>query len=137
MDATNEGNSFHFGVNFEEASEDEVASSQEFGEVDLNNIVEESKPESTKKCITWGLKKFFRWAEKRNKHDLKIIPLEQLNTTLRQFYAEVKTKKKGTLTPSALTGIRVLIVITLFYLGLIDMYSPYFSFMSLQCHLRP
>ena len=42
MDATNEGNSFHFGVNFEEALEDEAASSQELGEEDLNNIVEES-----------------------------------------------------------------------------------------------
>ena len=42
MVATNEGNSFHFAVNFEEALEDEAASSQEFGEEDLNNIVEES-----------------------------------------------------------------------------------------------
>ena len=136
MNATNEGSSFHFGVNFEEALEDEAASSQELGEEDLNNIVEESKPESTKKCTTWGLKKCFRRAEKRNKHaNLKTIPLEQLNTTLRQFYAEVKTEKKGVLTASVLTGIRVLIVITLFYLGDIDIYSPYFSFMSLQCHL--
>ena len=105
----------------------------------MNSIVEESKPESTKKC-TWGLKKFFRWAEKRNKHvDLKTIPSEQLNTILRQFYAEVKTEKKGMLTPGALTGIRVLIVITLFYLGNINIYGPYFSFMlffsvTLACH---
>ena len=54
MDATNEGNSFHFGVNFEEALEGEAASSQELGEEDLNNIVEESKPERTKKCSTWN-----------------------------------------------------------------------------------
>ena len=94
----------------------------------MNSIVDESKPESTKKC-TWGLKKFFRWAEKRNKHvDLKTIPFEQLNTTLRQFYAVVKTEKKGMLTPSALSGIRVSIVITLFYLGDIIIYGPYFSF---------
>ena len=66
MGATNAGNSFHFVVNFEEALEDEAASSQELGEEDLNNIVEESKPESTKKSTTWGLKKFFRWADKRN-----------------------------------------------------------------------
>ena len=84
MDATNEGNSFHFGVNFKEALEDEAASSQKLGGEDLNNIAEESKPESTKKCTTWGLKKFFRWAEKKNKLvDLNTIPLEQLNTTLR------------------------------------------------------
>ena len=42
MYATNEGNSFHFGVNFEEVLEDEAASSQELGEEDLNNIAEES-----------------------------------------------------------------------------------------------
>ena len=60
MDATNERNNFQFGVNFEEALEDEAASSQELGEEDLNNIIEESKQESTKKCTTWGLKKFFR-----------------------------------------------------------------------------
>ena len=35
------GNSFHLGVNFEETLEDEAASSQEFWEEDLNNIVEE------------------------------------------------------------------------------------------------
>ena len=90
MEATNEGNSFHFGVNFEEALEDEAASSQELGEEDLNNIVKESKPESTKKCAMWGLKKVFRWVKKRNEHvDLKTIPLDQLNTILRQFYTEV------------------------------------------------
>ena len=72
---------------------------------------------------------------RRLEQHLKTIPLEQLNTALRQFYAKVKTEKKGMLTPSALTGILVLIVITLFYLGDIDIYGPYFSFMSLQCHL--
>ena len=65
MDATNEGNSFHFGVNFEEALEDEVASSQEFGEEDLNNIVEESKPESTKKMHNVGIEKVFQMGRKR------------------------------------------------------------------------
>ena len=42
MDATNEGNSFHFGVNFEKALEDEAPSFHELGEEDLNNIIEES-----------------------------------------------------------------------------------------------
>ena len=32
MNATNQGNSFPFGVNFEEALEDEAASSQQLGE---------------------------------------------------------------------------------------------------------
>ena len=42
MDATNEWNSLHFGVNFEEALEDDAVFSQELGEEDLNNIVKES-----------------------------------------------------------------------------------------------
>jgi len=35
-----------------------------------------------------------------------ISGFEKLNEVLRKFYAEVKTEKKGMLTPSALTGIR-------------------------------
>ena len=65
MNATNEGNSFHFGVNFKEALEDEAASSQKLKGEDLNKIAEESKPESTKKCTTWGLKSFSGGPKKR------------------------------------------------------------------------
>ena len=43
MDATNEGNSSHFVVNFEEALEDEAASSKEWWEEDLNKIIKEGK----------------------------------------------------------------------------------------------
>ena len=64
MDATNEGNSFHFGVNFEERVEDEKGSSQELREEDLNNIVEEYKPERTKKCNV-GIEKVFQMDRKR------------------------------------------------------------------------
>ena len=42
MGARNEGNSFHFGANFEKPLGDEAASSQELGEEDLNSIVKES-----------------------------------------------------------------------------------------------
>ena len=42
MYATNQANSFYFGVNSEEALEDEAASSQELGEENLNNILEEN-----------------------------------------------------------------------------------------------
>ena len=42
MYATNQVNSFYFGVNFEEALEDEAASSQELGEENLSNILEEN-----------------------------------------------------------------------------------------------
>ena len=49
MNATNKGNSFHFGVNFEEASEDETASSQELGE---ENLITPAKQRS---CYIWTL----------------------------------------------------------------------------------
>ena len=42
MGARNEGNSFHFGANFEKPLGDEAASFQELGEEDLNSIVKES-----------------------------------------------------------------------------------------------
>ena len=41
MDTTNKGNSFNFCINFEEALEDEAATSQELGKEDLNNVVKE------------------------------------------------------------------------------------------------
>ena len=89
--------SFEFKVDFEDNS------SQELDEDELNNMVEGVKPESTKKCTAWGIKKLFKWAEKRNKNiDLKTISLVDLNDLLRKFYAEVKTEKKKMLTPSAL-----------------------------------
>ena len=71
---------FNFGINFKEALKDENASSQELAEEDLDEMVEGSKPESTKRCTTWGLKKFLKWSEKRNKPhvDLKTVSLEEL-----------------------------------------------------------
>jgi len=56
----NEGNSFHFGVNFEE--DNEAASSQELGEEDLNNIVEERKHT---KMHNVGIEKVFRMGRKK------------------------------------------------------------------------
>ena len=41
--------------------------------------------------------------------ELKTVPEERLNEILRKLYAEVKNEKTGTLTPTALTGIRAAI----------------------------
>ena len=77
-----------FFLNFQE-------NSQELNEEELNQIVDGVKPESTKKCTTWGVNKLFKWATKRGKNiDLKTVSLSELNETLRKFYAEVKTEKK-------------------------------------------
>ena len=52
-----------------------------------------------------------------------------------------RKKTSSTLSKKAMSSTMsskwVLIVITLFYLGDIDIYGPYFSFMSLQCNLCP
>ena len=95
-----ETENFNFGVEL---------SSQEsnLDESELDKLVIESKPENTKKCTSWGLMKLQKWSAKRNiRIDFATITSEKLNELLRKFYAEVKTEKKGMLTPSALTGIR-------------------------------
>ena len=94
--------SFDFGVDIDVDSQD-----SQLNEEELDKLVEDSKAKNTKKCTTWGLKKFFQWSTKRNVQvDLKTITMEDLNDTLRRFYAEVKSEKKNMLSPSALTGIR-------------------------------
>jgi len=92
--------SFDFGVVF-------CSQESNLDEKELVKLVEESKPVNTKKCTNWGMNKFFIWLNKRNiLVDLKTVTEEKLSEVLRKFYAEVKTEKKGMLTPSALTGIR-------------------------------
>ena len=99
-----ESGNFDFGI--------QLLSSQEsnLDDNELDNIIIDSKPTNTKKCTNWGCLKLKKWAEKRNVViDLKVVSVERLNEILRKFYAEVKTEKNGTLTPSALTGIRAAI----------------------------
>ena len=63
-----------------------------------------------KKQTAWGIKRFNDWCTKRRIDcDLTTISPTELSSILRRFYAEVKTKKKKDLTPSALTGIRAAI----------------------------
>ena len=93
--------SFAFGVDIPNSQDSNL------DEHDLDQIVEDSKASNTKKCTSWGMKKFVTWLQKRDfQIDFKTVSEERLNELLRKFYAEVKTEKKGMLTPSALTGIR-------------------------------
>jgi len=91
----------------------EMHSSQDsdMGDEELNKMVMESEPGTTKQSTGWGVGKFNRWLKKRNiSVDLKTVTSERLAEVLRKFYAEVKAEKRGnTLTPSALTGIRAAI----------------------------
>ncbi|KXJ08839.1 hypothetical protein AC249_AIPGENE16336 [Exaiptasia diaphana] len=90
----------------------EVANSQgsDLGQEQLDEIEAKAQAKNTKRATEWGLKKFFKWSEKRQiSVDLKTIAPKELNEVLRKFYAEVKTEKGQPLTPSALTGIRAAI----------------------------
>lgn len=74
---------------------------------ELNKLEESSKPENTRKVTSWGVNVFKSWCSKRQlENDLFTVSSDVLSTTLRQFYAEVKTKKGKPLSPSSLLGIR-------------------------------
>ena len=90
---------------------EDIPSSQELNDDELDAMVERSKPGNTKKSTSWGWTKLKKWMHKRNisNVDMKSVSEIRLNEILRKFYAEVKTEKKGTLTPSALTGIHAAI----------------------------
>ena len=46
---------FDFGVDIDVDSQDSQSNEEE-----LDKLVEDSKAKNTKKCTTWGLKKFFQ-----------------------------------------------------------------------------
>ena len=79
----------------------------DLGQEQLNNMEESAEADNTKRATKWGLNRFEEWKAKRTvSFDWKTVPSKELNDILRKFYAEVKTKKGRTLSPSALTGIR-------------------------------
>ncbi len=90
---------------------EDIPSSQEMNDDELDAMVERSKPGNTKKSTRWGWTKLKKWMHKRNLSDVDMGSVSEirLNEILRKFYAEVKSEKKGALTPSALTGIRAAI----------------------------
>ena len=62
----------------------EMYSSQEsdLAEEDLDKLVDESEPETTKRSTSWGLGKFQQWMDKRSIIiDLKTVSEERLNET--------------------------------------------------------
>ena len=73
---------------------------------ELDILEESAKPESTKNVTTWGVNVFNTWCLKRRKQiDLLTVSSDVLASTLRSFYAEVKTKKGTPMTPSSLVGL--------------------------------
>ena len=65
---------------------------------EINALVDEVTPSTTKRSTVWGAKVFQKWQEKRQiEVDLNTISAEDLAVHLKKFYAEVKKKKWGTL----------------------------------------
>lgn len=104
MDNEDQSHQGNFDVQFDELAQSQ---SSDLSEGQLDALVTESKPATTQRCTDWGLRKFSKWSEKRNiKTDFATVSPDELNNTLRKFYAELKSDKGMALTPSALTGIR-------------------------------
>ena len=81
---------------------------------EINALVNEVVPNSTKRSTAWGTKVFEKWLEKRNiEIDLHQISADDLALHLKKFYAEIKKKNGELYTPSALVGIRAAIHRTL------------------------
>ena len=89
--------------------------SSQLGEDEMEQLEASSKPENTNRATKSGMRKFQGWLDRRNKVcDFASISAEELNSLLRQFYAEVKHAKPGqSLTPSSMTGFRAAIHRTL------------------------
>ena len=89
-----------------EEGEDEQPSSQPNSQ-DIDDMINQAASASTKRSTKWGVNKFNQWVKKRNRQvDLATISIENLNSELRRFYADVKSVKGTALTPSALIDIR-------------------------------
>lgn len=81
---------------------------------EINALVDEVTPSTTKRSTVWGAKVFQKWQEKRQiEVDLNTVSAEDLAAHLKKFYAEVKKKNGELYTPSALVGIRAAIHRTL------------------------
>ena len=84
--------------------------SSQLEEEDLQKLEADSVPVNTKKQTSCSLKKFTHWLDKRKiSCDLHTVNPAELTEFCENIFAEVKTKKKADLKPSALTGIRAAI----------------------------
>ena len=64
-------------------SSSQDSQNSDLNEDDLNQMVEESEPDTTKKNMSWGMNKFNKWLEKRQiVVDLKTVSEEKLNEIL-------------------------------------------------------
>ena len=96
---------FSFEVNFLPENEND----SNLDDVELEELILGSKPETTKRCSRWGMSKLETWLEKR---DISLDP-ETLNKVLRKFYGKVKTGKNDMLSPISMTGVCAVINRTL------------------------
>lgn len=82
----------------------------ELGTNDLDKLEAKAQAENTKRATSWDVNKFEKWCEKRKlKVNLKSVSPAELNEVLRIFLKLNPSEKGQPLTPSALTGIQVVI----------------------------
>ena len=89
------------------AGDTNADSNSDMSDNEIDALVNEVTPASTKRSTVWGAKVFQKWQEKRRiEIDLKTVSEENLASHLKKFYAEVKKTNGDLYTPSALVGIR-------------------------------
>lgn len=97
----------------EELDDNNNSSQSQNSEMDeqaIQSLEVESKCESTTRSTVYGIKRFKEWLNKRGLEcNFGTVTAEELNELLRKFYAEIKGKKGGSLTPSTLTCLRAAI----------------------------
>ncbi len=99
-------------ANFDMGVADILPSSQssELDEEEMNQMERSAIPANTSRATKSGINKFLEWSRKRDMSiDFMDVSADQLATTLRRFYAEVKKVDGKAVTPSYLNGIRAAI----------------------------
>ena len=90
-------------------STEEISMSQssELCDEELDQLVQEAEPESTKVAGEWGFRKLTEWLTRRKMVvNFHTIEPSSLAVILRKFYGEVKTKKRTSPSVSTLVSIR-------------------------------
>ena len=76
------------------AGDTNVESNSDMSDNEIDALVNEVTPASTKRSTVWGTKVFQKWQEKRHiEIDLKTVSEENLASHLKKYYAEVKKTK--------------------------------------------
>ena len=90
--------------------EQTMSQGSNLSEGELRVLKTSGRPHTTKKSTDYGLAKFNEWLDRQGKVcDFGDVSATEFNDVLRKFYAEVKSKKHASLSPSTMTCIRAAI----------------------------